>query len=163
MFRRIVSTCVLIGFIAGQWAAVPHTHAHETDAEHGHSCPHVHLSWFGGSTHEHVHVHGSGAAHHHHAAVSSEDSAGTPKAPSANGDDHDEDAVYLPGEVPRAASRSVDQSLTLKWQAAQMALVAYDTGLVGDFSLTRCIQSSRAPDEMYSGCALYIALRALRI
>lgn len=163
MLRRIVSTCVLIGFIASQWAAVPHMHAHETDAKHGHTSPHMHLSWFGSSTHMHGHEHGPGGTHHHQAAVPNDSSAATPSDQATGEDDHDGDAVYLPGGVPRATTTSIAEALALKGQAAHLALLAYDPGFAAELSATCCTASRRPPDERHPGCALYLTLRTLRI
>ena len=163
MFRRVVSTCVLIGFIAGQGAAIPHAHAHETDAEDGHASPHVHLSWFGRSTHGHDHEHGPGGTHRHQAAVPNDSSAATPNGQATGENDHDGDAVYLPGEVPRATTTSLDEALALKGQAAHLALLAFDPGFAAGLSATHCTAFRRPPDERHPGCALYLTLRTLRI
>src|SRR5882724_3954977 len=82
MFRSLVSIAVLLGFVAGQLAALPHAHAFASLAEQRQhdARPHVHVG------HSHGHEHD-----HHHDSPSGEQ-----EVPNDRSDGHDADALYLP-------------------------------------------------------------------
>ena len=163
MFRRIVATFVIVGFLAGQWAAVPHAHAGASQApRHAHSTtPHVHLSWFCGDCpgHEHSHCghdHGD-CTHEHH------ESSPVPSVSFGSGNDHDADALYLPTGTPSAGSSdrgnagSFKSRVTKAWLAAFVILNCSVADL-GQVNFRRHPPETRAPN-----CALYLVQRTLRI
>lgn len=159
MARRIAVTLLLVAYLAGQWAAIPHAHADGGDAQHSGqgTQSHIHVSWFG----DHAHEHGS-SQHHHHGDESHSHQPAESSTDLANGscDGHDSDAVYLPeelGQITVAAkiANSIDDS---QYSALLvMAAAIARPGKVADF------ESARIAEECIPGCPLFLALRALRI
>src|SRR5262245_13412110 len=150
MYRRCVSALVLLGFVAGQLAAAPHTHAGflpEDQREHD-ARPHIHL---GGHSHHHGHSHG-GHSHGH----------STDPKPSRGhvaelGVEHEADAIYLPRQVFVPAAGEVQKTVA----SATSITAAGATPLPPDLS------ESPAPthpaDEHPLGAKLFLTLRNLRI
>lgn len=144
MFRHILSTLALVGFIASQWAAMPHAHGGSEGAAHS-AVPHVHTS-----SHSHRHGHG----HHHHPTHHKHRPNGNGVQDGTN---HDSDAIYLPMSTP-TVHRGGDIFLNLQ---ALLALL-----LPADFSTTNemtHILESHLSQECKPSCARYLQLRALRI
>ncbi len=147
MFRRIISTFVLLGFLGGQSAAIPHAHGGSEPSGHD-STPHIHI----GHCHHHCHSH-CGHKHSHR----SEKPAGN-SFKSSN--DHDTDAIYLPhgtSSVIRSAEGSQSLQLLTALLPASVVVdhVATDAAQVG---FRQHLGETCAPN-----CALYLELRALRI
>lgn len=149
MFRRIVSILVLLGFIAGQSAVMPHAHGGLEPVGHD-ATPHIHLSLH----HSHSHCHGS-HKHSHHS-----------HQPSPAGQlckavvDHDADAIYLPTVTP-FVERGSDELSGLQIQFALLL-----TSVAIDLSAADAQQASfghHPQDICAPNCALYLQLRALRI
>ncbi len=144
MFRRILSTFAIVGFIASQWAAMPHAHGGSEGAAHS-AVPHVHTS-----SHSHRHGHGH---HHHHPTHHKHRPSGDGVQ---DGTDHDADAIYLPTATP-TVNRGGDIFLNLQ---------AFILLLPADFSTTGEMTHILGPDlsqECEPSCARYLQLRALRI
>src|SRR5262245_20646908 len=113
MFRRIVSSCVLAGFVVAQWASMPHAHA--TGAPHDHDqTPHIHVG--------HSHDHGCGHSHRHDtpAIEQGDELAGSQIQGVAN---HDSDAVYLPASQATASGDTSQHKLHM----ASVILACFDT------------------------------------
>jgi hypothetical protein len=148
MFRSLVSIAVLVGFIAGQLAAMPHAHAFATVAEqHRHdSRPHVHLG----------HSHGHG---HRHQCDSHDNEPVVPDG----GSTHDADATYLPPtHLPATIPVSVEK-------AGQDHRAQIGHWVSTFFSCALQIKPSighacwHPPDADAPSCALFLKLRTLRI
>jgi hypothetical protein len=158
MRRRCITTVLILAYLAAQLAGLPHVHAAD-GASHSsdHSRPHVHVSW---SDHEqpgHDHVHN----HHHHGRADDHDehSHGQHPEPSSRHEhkhDHDNDAVYLPDGA--GSPSVVKESDTCVAAMTPFAICEYVAAAYADNS----------PDDLFLGecsfgCALYLALRALRL
>ncbi len=162
MYRRLISGCVLAGFVVAQWAAMPHGHAPGTQLPPNHSArPHVHLASVENSPHkhEHGHTHGSGRGHHHESPTGDCD-----KSPDECGvgstADHDEDAVYLPTVVSITATGGTHQCKLL----TAPAILHFVNGASFTSGPSACqFASLQLSDEHAPGCALWLALRTLRI
>jgi hypothetical protein len=145
MSRRILPFLIVIAYLAGQLAAVPHTHPEEPA---GHvSRSHLHVKGLV-SAHNHSHEH-----HHNHRHSGSHNSPAK-SAPV----DHDDTCMYLPQAATPALQAKVELS---------DAAVAY-AGFTGnssphDTALLDTATSSAPPDVLRSGCDLCLILRTLRI
>jgi len=148
MFRSLVTIAVLLGFVAGQLAAVPHAHAFASLAEQRQheARSHVHLG------HRHTHGHG-----HHH---DGHDDA--PVVPD-RGNSHDTDAIYLPpSHLPATGSVAVGKAgqdhrfQSGHWVSTLISRAFQDKPIVGTVPW-------HPPDTGASSCALYLKLRTLRI
>jgi hypothetical protein len=165
MFRRFVSLTVLAAFAVAQWAAMPHVHAAAENGGHSHSpgeAPHVHLATDGGS-----HRHGGHSHTHHHGATatqvaaveSNQQQSAPPMGFTASPSDHGDDAVYLPSlttPTPRDIAgldspATVGDGLVCEPAPAPLEMVG------------RCDFASGGPPLHGGGCALFLALRSLRI
>lgn len=145
MFRRYISLLLLLGIFASQVASIPHAHSVAGAGEHD-DRSHVHLAWF---------CHG-----HEHSGVDYDRSKTAPGRSIEHDGDHDADAIYLAmNPVP---GRAFGRELTAAKVAPFGPLpIAVPSGLpFGDLPAVTWCKSLplRAPD-----CALYLALRALRI
>lgn len=146
MVRRSISLLLLLGVVANQLASIPHGHdthgANEHDAR-----PHVHLAWF---------WHGHDHADHRHEHSGPQACGGSVR----HDNDHDADAIYL------AISFGLTRAAANDFGAVRIApIAALSVALpsclpFGDRSTAAWaeLHPLRAPD-----CALYLALRALRI
>ena len=162
MFRRLISSCVLAGFVVAQWAAMPHGHAPGTQLPDDHwGTPHIHLSSFFGSPHQHEHGHKNDSGDdHRHDTLTGERECVSDECRFSGTADHDRDAVYLPSPVSISATGQTDQSKLL----AVPAILHFADGAPFLNALpARHVASRCPPDERVSGCALYLALRTLRI
>lgn len=160
MARRIAVTLLLVAYLAGQWAAIPHAHAGDSQhAGHG-TQSHIHVSWFGdhahehGSSHDHHHEHHGDESHSHQPAESSTD--------PANGgcDGHDSDAVYLPEEVGQI---TIAAKTTNPIDESQFSLLLVVAAAIARPGTVTDFESARIAEECSPGCPLFLALRALRI
>jgi hypothetical protein len=158
MFRRGVSILVMLGYLAGQSAAVPHAHASGSQRDHDACEPHIHLAWFG----EHH--------HHHH-----REHYGRDNAVAALGndylavgfdrgatEDHDDDAIYVPSGLTAGATNMAYPTGFPELQAPK-ALLSCDevVGLI--LNITTFGVHLRPPDSIGQGCALFLRLLTLRI
>jgi hypothetical protein len=155
MARRSTTSLIIVTYIAGQLAMVPHSHGAvgiSQSSDHNAS-PHIHVSWFDrvdhshDDGHSHHHEHGS---HHSHRTTSDADTVPV---------DHDSDAVYLPNEIgvslsskPVVSPDCLSFIATIVIDAAHTPMAQSESGLVA-LSLGEC--SPNFP--------IYLALRALRI
>ena len=160
MFRRIVAIFVVVGFIAGQWLAIPHSHGAATRIlGHSHSSsPHIHLSWFFGDCHAHEHAHHG----HGHGKCGPEHRESSPLSPAvADGTDHDSDALYISigNSSVGSPTRGGHSSVT----TAKSLLVL--TPVLVTSSKVLGLESGRLhpPEVRAPNCALYLTLRTLRI
>src|SRR5262245_56662157 len=92
MFRKGISIVVMLGFVAGQLATLPHEHVECAVPVDHDARPHVHTSCVGGAEHC--------DAHHHHVA----DARITHSQPLVSQaiteqHGHDSDAVYLASDM----------------------------------------------------------------
>ena len=157
MFRRCISTLVLIGFVAGQVAALPHTHAGlspEEQLQHD-SRPHLH---FGNSEHSHNSSHdGQSPRHSHEKAVGVESPGFTVGGPCS---DHDDDAIYFPG---CGSSLLVAQDQRTATTFDPSPSTASGSGAVCLPMEPRCDSIPLHPPNGSLGGKLYLTLRTLRI
>lgn len=157
MFRRLITTCVLAGFLAVQWAVIPHSHGVSTEPSHD-DAPHVHLSL---SHHGHDHSHAGCHAHPHQSEGVAADSARKQQAVS-NVDRHDGDAVYFAAgsteTVVDAIQKCPDQS-----PSAQSPAISADVCLLNKSSTASIVNVLEAPDNGAPSCARFLSLRSLRI
>ena len=161
MFRRFLTIFVIVGFLAGQWAAVPHAHAGASQAPgHVHSAaPHLHLSWFFADGHPHEHSHSG----HDHGDCDHHEPIPVPTNSWGDGENHDADAFYLPTGTPLAGSSDRGRVASWEWQATQAlpAVFAISDSRAADRGQ---VNFRRYPPETRARqCALYLELRTLRI
>ena len=159
MVRPLITLCALLGYLAGQMAALPHGHADGNPPGHS-SAPHVHLSWLTGKSpaHDHEHDHGYHHGHRHRSADKAK-----PHMPSVSCSyDHDADAFYFAGGSIGTARRDGSK---LQWQEAHPAHSFLMCGSDATFDGTGHGFSvpPHPPDGGPIGCALYLQLRTLRI
>ena len=147
MFQRVVSILVLIGFIAGQLAAVPHAHCGYSPAEQREhdARPHVHV---GSHSHDHSH------SHSHASGSKSPDSPDYP--PAREEVEHDADAVSLPSGVFTACSREDQRTLTSSYP-----IIAAD--VAAQLPLPAALAPADPPDVRSPGAKVFLKLRNLRI
>ena len=157
MFRRLITTCVLAGFLAAQWAVSPHSHGVSTEPSHN-DAPHVHLPF---CHHGHDHSHADCHAHSHQAECVAADSAEEQQGVS-NADGHDGDAVYFAAgsteSVVNAVQKCPDQS-----PSAQSPAISADVCLLNESSTASIVNLPEAPDNGAPSCARFLSLRSLRI
>jgi len=162
MIRRGISTIVLLGYLAGQLAFVPHAHA-GAPGNDGHCWQtHVHVS-ASDAQHRHGHDHchygdHCGKGGHHHADDSGLDGNGMLKA----GIEHDADAVYV-STVAQARSRTGKTSGVEAEYSSPQAYAASNTLGLAFRQDASFIGNHRVPDTTVPHCALYLSLRTLRI
>jgi hypothetical protein len=162
MRRRCIKIVLIVAYLAGQLAGMPHAHSADGTAHVAdHSRPHVHLSWVDHMRHVHDHEHHDHDHDHGHEDAPDEHSHGQhPEPSSGQNQDHNSDAVYLPDG---AGAPSVVPS----------AVNASDACLPATTLLVMCTcmpaaPSESSPDDLFPGecsfgCPLYLALRALRL
>jgi hypothetical protein len=161
MFRRCVSTLVLIGFVAGQLAAVPHAHggcSPEEQREHD-ARPHVHVG-FCGHSHDHDDSH---SGHAHNRATDEVSPASGQQlfdGGGARNAEHDADAIYLPcGAYPVAVK---DQRTASSADLIHSTVSGSDA--IGLLPEPRYVAVPIHPPDGYSPCVkLFLILRNLRI
>ncbi|MBL9164667.1 MAG: hypothetical protein JNL18_18205 [Planctomycetaceae bacterium] len=154
MLRRIATALLMMVYVAGQLAMVPHLHAQNTaGATPGHAeRPHIHL---GHAHHEHDHQHG--ASHHghsHHSRVVCTDLAAI-----ASGD-HDQDALYFPDEVGPSTAAKIGNSAA---SVDAELLLSIDTLATTPQPLQALAASIDSNEYRPTPRPLYLTLRALRI
>jgi hypothetical protein len=171
MIRRGITTFVLLGYLAGQLAMAPHAHAGGAGHDESTWQPHVHLSKSGGDgpcRHHHGNCHHGHDHHHAHDDHCLEEcdhgqSETAPIGKTLNtSSNHDADAVYI-ASFEQTAPRN-EQSILARLGAAseQAALVsAIDRIEVPPLAGTTVVQSVTGASA--PRCALYLALRTLRI
>jgi hypothetical protein len=141
MFRRTISSAVLMGFLASQLAMFPHAHAAESPDHHAR--PHVHV---GGHAHSHDDPHPTPQSDHEHPPC------------GFHAEPHDHDAVYLPNSGPAQASSgsSVTQMV--------VALLNVDPRPVPLANIASARSGTRpCPDALPDDGPLFLDLRTLRI
>jgi len=177
MFRRCFTCLLMMAFLAGQLAVVPHAHgASRSNQPSDHDArPHVHLSWFEHADHqhdtEHGHCHDGDQGHRHHAEHSHHDAEhghhhdGTIQPNQASSDtdgeheDHDGDAVYLaidPGDL------LLSQGVASPDLCAAATVLYVPTGYLVP-ATSRHLADGQPPDQCAPCCPLYLALRTLLI
>jgi hypothetical protein len=157
MLRRSLSMLVMLGYLAGQLAAVPHAHADDPAHEHQLALPHIHLADLGGVAHGHKHGHGH--VHRHEAPASQREGASHHDRLQGSGD-HDEDAIYLPTPAYGSAISGADQVKVLATPAF-LHFVA-NTSFLGALAADHAALH-RPPCEQASACTFCLSMRALRI
>jgi hypothetical protein len=146
MLRRFITSLVLLGFIVSQLAAMPHAHgADSPDDQHRHDAhPHIHI-WFGG--------------HSHARNIDLQEPPGL--GDQRDTDDHDADAIFLPGAGAPALGNDRSQS------AHQGDLAS--TGRIGLSAVCKANDKAckslpwRPPDDDPPACPLFLKLRTIRI
>jgi hypothetical protein len=155
MNRRSITLVLCMTYVASQLATMPH--AHEV-ASHDHGArPHVHVSWLDReSTTQHGHSHHPGHSHRHKNDARHEHHV--PNSPA--GEDHDSDAVYIANESGMASHGSNIDALDSLMRASTLGVVqaAAVPSLIVDCSIDATFSRNCKP-----ACALYLALRTLRI
>jgi hypothetical protein len=159
MLRRSAAMLVILGYLAGQLAAVPHAHADDPRQEHHSTHPHIHVAAVGGSSHTHEHGHEHGHVHRH--AASAADRDGSCQTSHFSGfADHEADAIYLPLSVSTAVTSSANSSKLL----TSLALLHFvDAAAVSDAVTASQTALLRLPDKRAPECDFCLTLRALRI
>ena len=92
MLRRTVTFLSILGYLAGQLSAAPHSHSGQAhDSRHA-DRPHIHVSWSEhGHAHHHPHEHET-VPHKHDQPANADGLAQFETSTT----DHDSDAYYLP-------------------------------------------------------------------
>jgi hypothetical protein len=157
MRRRLITMCVLAGFLAAQWAVSPHSHGVSTEPSHD-EAPHVHLSF---SHHGHDHSHTNCHAHLHQPECVVADCAEEQQGVTNPGG-HDGDAVYFAAgsteSVVDAIQKCPDQS-----PSAQLPAISAAVCLLAKSSTASTVYMPEAPDNGAPSCARFLSLRSLRI
>ena len=150
MFRRVVASLLVLGYIAGQLASLPHAHA-AWDAEHE-NLAHLHSGWFTSWFSKDGHSHGCG--HHSHV-----EKIATAAATLSQQQGHEHDCILLPDPVDSAPD---GKNLTATAELGHCAAIfATSSELV--LPSERRVCDVYPLDELASPLALYLALRNLRI
>lgn len=150
---------VMVGYLAGQLAAVPHAHADDPRHDHHIAQPHIHVATASTPSHEHEHGHRHGHIHHHAAPAADRDcSCNADHISSAT--DHEADAIYLPACISTTVTNGVDQGKLL---ASPSLLHFVDAAAFGDAFTANHVALLRLPRELAPGCNFCLTLRALRI
>lgn len=156
MYRRDTAIIVLVAFLAGQLATVPHAHARGGDnspADHD-VRPHFHVG--GSHGHSHEHAHERGHAHHHDHET---DHAHSPEGEAGSADaDHDSDAVYLADDHSAAFVGKSATTVAFGHAVSAITAPAFICAPRQPFPI-----DVEFPDVCRSRCPLYLMLRALRI
>ena len=155
MFRRGVSVLAVLGYLAGQLAAIPHAHAGGSPHDHEFSQPHFHLLWFGGAHPRHPHLHDDAAV------LNSDRASARPKICRDATDDHDDDAIYLSPVSVALAAAGESHLDALNGQTAVSPIGAALFEPV--FGVAFFAWREHPPDSSGRHCALFVALRTLRI
>jgi len=146
MFRCAITNLVLFGFIVSQLAAVPHAHgATSPDNQHRHDAfPHIHIG-FGGHSQARKNT------------TQRPPGLGEPRT----GNEHDNDAIYLPGAGAPALGNDRSQNLHHCGLVSAAPLAMCSIGPASaDASLTL---PWRPPDDDPPDCPLFLTLRTIRI
>lgn len=161
MFRRILSSLLIVSYAVSQLAALPHAHASQAV---GHNQrPHLHVGWLvsalagnGDSSPEHGHSH-----HGHSHSHSHEHAASVPSTPvEPAGSDHDDDSVYLPYALVAAKEvRLAEQD----GQFSRAVAVCPEFSVLSAPSVASVPQPTAPHECCGEHCALYLTLRTLRI
>ena len=153
MFRTAVSYIVMLGFVAGQLAALPHAHAESaTPADHNDRL-HIHSSCLD----DVGHCHDGGHSHHHDA----DDNASHPSRPEASTEHsgHDSNAVYLPNDLGISLpAKNVGPVVSVQLITPLGTVVEPATPCSIDYA-----EAAFFPDKCSPARPLYLVLRALRI
>lgn len=168
MFRHLICLVTAAGFIASDMAIIPHAHGSGSqDNQRGQATPHFHCAW---SEHDdHAHDHNHGGHRHSHAGHKHERNLNPPHVESTSqsradglwGDDHDANAIYLPGQICAVSQSCSKHSLALVvqfWGSATLP-VACSEEQGGGCSSSRW----RPPDKVLDLSDTYLTLRNLRI
>jgi hypothetical protein len=153
MLRKLIIVVVGAAYVAGQCAALPHTHANEAP---GHSArPHVHANWYlaalGIQPPGHTHSHG-----HSHAQPPNKERPPEPfSAPDEQG--HDQTCVYLSGPGMQPAPVKIQRSSPISY--AFGFEVCSSPASREEYAIAWCIP----PPAAGSSLPLYLILRTLRI
>lgn len=159
MLRRIASMLVMVGYLAGQLAAVPHAHANDPLHEHHSAQPHIHVAAARSPSHTYEHGSEHGHVHRHTAPAAARD--GACQADQFSGvADHEADAIYLPLTVSTTVTSGADSSKLLTSPAL---LHFVDAAAVSDAVTASQTALLRLPDTRAPECAFCLTLRALRI
>jgi hypothetical protein len=162
MFRRVVSTLVVLGLFASHLAVVPHVHAgmQPTARQEHDATPHFHLPFGGGihagHSHDHHHTHA-----HSHVGGSHHASDCAPIWSGAGGSDHDADAVYLPETFGAPAITNVDNIAAASSHFSPLHTLAIWLSHSGANANTA--PHWHPPELMGDAAPLYLTLRTLRI
>ena len=145
MFQRCVVACLLVGYLAGQLAAVPHEHEHA----HHDDRAHAHIGWLMPACGVAAHEHADNQGHNH-----------SHRSPADSGEsEHDSDLVYLPDAEVANIGKVV--ALDPATDAAICsAMVSSDCPNV---AIRKADLRSVPPAEAFAGCDLFLKLRTLRI
>lgn len=164
MFRRFVSSLVLAAFLVAQAAAMPHAHGlEESHSGHHGSTPHVHFGHKAKGTRNGEHrSHSHGQSHHgeEEALDEAHDVEPLGDAVSRGHDDHDADAIYLPSLTTATGPRATHLAAYL---VTPCQLSCFYTLPVADPPASNLAATHLRPKVQEPGCALYLALRTLRI
>ena len=162
MTRRLASLGALLGYVAGQMAALPH--AHPNGNAHGawqSAMPHVHSSLPSAAAHEHEDGHRHGHHHHgHHHESAHAKIAATDSISSSN--DHDADAFYFAASSTHLELRDGSELWWLTAHAAHSFSQIVGTS-PSEENGAGFDAPQHPPDGGYFGCALFLKLRTLRI
>jgi hypothetical protein len=165
VFRRFVTLLLIVTYVAGQLATMPHAHA-VSIAGHG-ARPHVHTNSLarllpGNGHSQHNHDHGGSHEHSHYQVHEHRCSHEAPNDTPAPRDDrgHDADCVYLSDSLIAQASVSWDNCTQVAGDADLLDAL-FDDG--PDLAAFRSFQTHGPPDVVVSGRQLLLKLRTLRI
>jgi hypothetical protein len=160
MLRRVVSIFVMLGYLAGQLAAVPHAHAGDGDHDHDAREPHFHLAWFGEYRHARYLQHEYQDHDSDVMVVDSDNCAIRVFQSAAN--DHDGDAVFVPSVLTAGTTLNGSIIGVLSWQGpsnwhCSVTLIDASAEPTSPETLLR------PPNSPGQCCALFLKLQSLRI
>jgi hypothetical protein len=163
MFQRSVSYLLMFGLLAGQLAAVPHSHgmaSAEEQREHD-AVPHIHLDWLWGSHHDHGHG-PPGPSHSQNvfdSTSSSESAAGQRLVTGLGGADH-ANAIVVAKHFFSSRTGQLDARAFGCQLSALLRIPNY-------FNDLRANSNSsipwHPPDQVFGAADIYLTLRNLRI
>lgn len=162
MFRRCVSVLLLLGYVAGELATVPHAHGGlsvEQQTQHD-ARPHIHLGPFA-----HRHEHGHPPAGHSHRHLSDHEPAGeadqSPAESHPSGSEHDRAAIFFPSGT---AAHSPGRNQTTATSTKQSSALAVGLAAAGFDGRVRpsCV-AIHAPDVGPPHAKRFLTLRNLRL
>lgn len=159
MYRRCISSLLLVAYVAGQWAVMPHAHGDEsaTLSQKHSSRPHVHL---GTVRHDHASHHHDHPHSHGKSAVGQVLKLAAGQCVITDPHDHDADAVYLASSVNSITVGKVgSQTLNVARPAMHLNWMV----LAAELDQPTFGENWHPPAFRIAGCDFILALRALRI
>lgn len=161
MTRLFITSLLTLAYLFGQLATPPHAHGSSRvnePADHD-ARPHFHFSVTSHGGHRHDLEHDHEDAHSHHHDCDELHTQPVSAAADAECDDHDSDAIYLPN--------GPGFSLPTKCDTVPVCLTVFSNFAIATIATPPeyfpASTEANFPDKCSPHCALYLALRTLRI